>query len=234
MEKDVPSSCMACKGFKNSIFHYCNFRELETVDNNKSFHQYKAGEIIFKEKTFPTSLYCICGGKVKVSKYASDGKEVILRIAKESGLLGYSSLLTGFQYSVSALALEDSTICLIPKKQIFNILDNNKVFSEKYHKMLSSSLSDMFKKIGDIAYKPVLGRIAEALLLLSQIYTNINNPTGIIRIKREDLASFTGTVRETAIRTLRIFKEENIIKIFNTEITILNKKKLASISKLYD
>lgn len=50
---------------------------------------------------------------------------------------------------------------------------------------------------------------------------------------RDDLASYVGTAKETLVRMLRNFKNENIIKTKGSKIVILeNDKLLAMLSNL--
>lgn len=88
--------------------------------------------------------------------------------------------------------------------------------------------------MADIAYKPVRGRVAEALLFLHNFYIDEQNPKGIINIGREDLASFVGTVKETAIRMLKEFKDEGLIETDKSNIIIKDTEGLLHISELYD
>ena len=227
-------SCKNCGGFQNSVFKFCTSSEIDSIDEHKNIYAYERKRVLFQEGDLPFNLYCVCWGKIKVVKQGPDHKKIIVRIAKKSDLIGYSSLLTGAPYTVSALALEDSRVCAIPKSDIFDLLNHNATFSKTYYDILGTGLAAAFKKMSDIAYKPVLGRVAEALLILSQIYTNENNPAGIIDINRSELASFTGTVRESATRCLHELKTDNAIKIIGRYISIRDRQKLAAVSKLYD
>ncbi len=201
---------------------------------SKTCSAYKRGQILFQEGSKPLGIYCINEGKVKVYKYASDGKEQIIRIAKPGDFVGYCSLLSDSRYPVSAAALEDSQVCLVPKENILSLFRDNRNFNEGLVKLLCSTIENSFEKMADLAYKPVKGRMAEALLLLNQTYTNDENPKGVIAITREDLASLVGTVKETAIRVLKDFKEDNLISTDKTKIVVEDAQGLARISKLYD
>ena len=88
--------------------------------------------------------------------------------------------------------------------------------------------------MADLSYKPVKGRLAEALLLLRETYTSPDNPEGIINITREDLASLVGTVKETAIRVLKEFKEDGFLVTNKSKIIIKDPEGLARIGHLYD
>ena len=226
--------CQHCKSRANSLFHFCHLDEIEDINLNKSCTVYKRSQILFQEGSKPMGLYCVNSGRIKVYKYASDGKEQIIRIAKPGDFVGYSSLLTGKHYPVSAAALEDSTVCLVPKDKITGLFGDNQNFSEGLINLLCSTIETSYEKMTDLAYKPVKGRMAEALLLLNQTYTTEENPEGVVSITREDLASLVGTVKETAIRVLKEFKDENLVSTDKTKIIIEDRNGLNRISRLYD
>ncbi len=233
MKLEMPD-CQHCKSRRHSLFHFCHLDEIDDISMSKTCSAYKRGQILFQEGSKPLGIYCINEGKVKVYKYASDGKEQIIRIAKPGDFVGYCSLLSDSRYPVSAAALEDSQVCLVPKENILSLFRDNRNFNEGLVKLLCSTIENSFEKMADLAYKPVKGRMAEALLLLNQTYTNDENPKGVIAITREDLASLVGTVKETAIRVLKDFKEDNLISTDKTKIVVEDAQGLARISKLYD
>ncbi len=226
--------CAHCQSRKSSLFHFCHVNEIDEIDTAKSCATYKRGQIIFNEGSNPMGLYCVNEGKIKLYRYASDGKEQIVRIAKPGDFLGYSTLLAEKKYPVTAAALEDCVVCLVPKNALMDLFKKNERFSESMIKMLSSNLDDSFGKMADLAYKPVRGRMAEALLFLHRFYREEKNPDGVISITREDLASFVGTVKETAIRILKEFKDERLVETEKSNIIIKDADGLIRISHLYD
>jgi len=226
--------CQQCQSRRASLFHFCHLNEIEDINNAKSCALYKKGQVIFHEGSNPMGLYCINSGKVKIYKSAADGKEKITRLAKAGDFIGYSSLLAGKPYPVSAAALEDSTVCMVPKSSITELIRNNNQFSENLVKLLCKTVEGSVEKMTDLSYKPVRGRMAEALLFLNRFYKDEKNQKGVINITREDLASFVGTVKETAIRMLNEFKQEKLIETHRSEIEIKDVKGLVHISQLYD
>ncbi len=222
--------CATCKTRNNSLFNFCSCAEAEKINLSKTCNIYKKDQVVFHENVFPIGLFCINTGAIKLSKIFSTGKEQILRIARPGDFIGYRSLITNDPYSVTATALEDSTICLIPKSEFQELMRTNKNFYESLLIMICKELENAESKIGEIAYKPVRGRIAEALLLLSNTYKEEE----FINLTREDLASFVGTVKETAIRVVSEFKEEKLISVDKRRIKIINAKGLLQISNLYD
>ena len=226
--------CEHCKNRHSSLFHFCHLDEISELDKHKTCTQYKKGQLLFQEGTRPLGLFCVNSGKVKVFKDAPDAREQIIRIATPGDFVGYSSLLSEHAYPVSAAALEDSTICIIPRTQIMNIFNHNSRFSREYVKILTETINRSYERLATMAYKPVRGRMAEALLLLYNAYKSDQNPNGIITITREDLASLVGTVKETVIRTLKEFKQDRLISTHRSDITVNNPKGLIQVSALYD
>ena len=235
MQTKIPTpDCEHCKIRGKSLFHFCHLDETEYVNENKTCAQYKKGQTIFHENAYAYGLYCLNAGKVKLYKQASDGKEQILKIVTPGDFIGYGAMLSSTTYAVSAEVIEDAVICFVPKEIILKLFRENSRFSEGMVLLLTTTIDQTVEKMADIAYKPVRGRIAEALLLLSESYKDEKNLEGVVSITREDLASYVGTVKETAIRVLKDLKDEGLISTNNHAITILDSKGLTRVCELYD
>ena len=109
-------SCSVCNSRVHSIFKKLNITETESLSEIKACSHYKKGQYIFSENGNPLGLYCINHGKVKLAATGENGKEQILRLLKDGDVAGYRSLISGERYHCNAVALEDSSICFIPKQ----------------------------------------------------------------------------------------------------------------------
>lgn len=226
--------CLLCTSRKDSIFNFCSMIELEKTNESKTCQSYKKGQVIFHEGSQPYGFFCIYSGKVKILKKNSEGKEQIIRLAKPGDPIGYRSVLTDTKYSASAMAMEDSMVCFIPKEHFHNLITNNeKVAAEIIHR-LSLALGDAEERMARMALRTVKERLAESLLLLHRIYSTGREKNFEISISREDLASIVGTAKETAIRFLSEFKSEKILTTQGSKIILLDINKLAKISQLHD
>ena len=234
--KFTAPECEHCKSRSNSLFHFCHQEELEKLSDNKTCTSYKSGQMIFHEGNMSNGLYCVNSGKIKLHKMGSDGKEQIIRLVKPGDFLGYRALMSDTAYSASATALEDSTICLIPKDTFFQTLKGNDNLSDGLMKLLCKNLEDSEKKLTEMAYKPVRERLAQALLLLKNTYEEKNRTTESFSflMTREDLASLVGTAKETVIRLLSDMKKDGIIKTEGRKIILSQPEKLVQIGNLYD
>jgi CRP/FNR family transcriptional regulator, polysaccharide utilization system transcription regulator len=227
-------SCENCVCRKFSLLDTCHHEELVHLDHTKTSSLYKKGQVIFHEGTRPLGIFCVNSGKVKITKSNSEGKEQIIRLGKQGDVMGYRALMADSKYSASAVAMEDSMVCFIPKEEFNNLILKNARFGQGLMKLLSDALGNAEDRMAKMAMKPVRERLAEALLLLHQTYKQNDEAVFSIAISREDLANIVGTAKETAIRFLSEFKDEKIISTQGSQIKIIDLDKLVKISSLYD
>jgi CRP/FNR family transcriptional regulator len=195
---------------------------------------YKKGQILFNEGNRPNGMFCVNKGKIKLFQTSEDGKEQILRLAKEGDVLGYRALISGDPYSASASVMEDATVCFIPKSLFFDFLHANTDFSSVIMQLLSHDLKKAEHQLTAIAHKPVRERMAEAILMLKEFYGA--DEEGLINaaVLREDIASIIGTATETTIRILSEFKSEKLIGLEGKKIRILNHNGLVKAAHIFD
>lgn len=233
MKLPVPE-CQTCQFRQASLFRNCAFDEMDHLTETKCFNSYKKGQVIFHEGNRPFGLFCVFDGKVKVSRTGSDGKEQIIRLAKQGDTLGYRSLIENSKYTASAVALDDTKACFIPASEFNHLIDSNVKVASDLMRMLAQVLGQTQDALVHLATKPVRERLAEALLLLKKTYGREGEENFSIAISRDDLAAIVGTAKETVIRVLSDFKEEGIVSAHGSLITLLNPEKLLKISSLYD
>jgi CRP/FNR family transcriptional regulator, polysaccharide utilization system transcription regulator len=208
------------------------FDEVKKVDDLKKLSAdrrvklFKKKEIIFSEGNSPNYLFFVSKGKVKTYKSHEYGKELITSLYKEGEFFGYTVLLEDQPYSETAEALEESEICLIPKEDFFALMYSNMNVMKVFTKMLSDNILDKEKQLVNLAYSSVRKRVAEALVLLQSRFDSSNANNFSISISREDLSNIVGTATESLIRTLSDFKEEKLVEIKGSNITIINLEKL--------
>lgn len=200
--------------------------DLKMLSTDRRVKLFKKKENIFSEGNSPVYLYFLVKGKIKNYKSHEYGKELITTLYKEGDFFGYTALLDEQPYAETAEAMEDSEVCLIPKEDFFSLMYNNINVMKIFVKMLSDNVVEKEKQLVNLAYSSVRKRVAEALVLLQDRYDNKNDKNFSISISREDLANIVGTATESLIRTLSDFKEEKLLEVKGSNITIVNLEKL--------
>ncbi|HUS86090.1 MAG TPA: Crp/Fnr family transcriptional regulator [Bacteroidales bacterium] len=222
-----------CLDGPGSIFKDLARKEQEIIIQNHSYAHYRKGEIIFKEGEKPPGLISLASGKVKVFKEGVGGREQILRMVKPAGLLGYRALFAGMNYSASAIALEDSTICIIEKDAFFSLVNLNPELSLKIIKQISFELGFSNNRTVSLTQKHIRGRLAESLIVLRDTYGfETDGMTLKAYLSREDIANLSNMTTSNAIRTLSTFASEEVIALDGRKIKILDSGRLERISAL--
>jgi CRP-like cAMP-binding protein/CheY-like chemotaxis protein len=204
-------------------------KELENLSKDRPSQMFKKKQIIFSEGDLPHYLYFINSGKVKVFKTHDDGKEYVTDIFKDGDFFGISSLFKNSAYTDSAIVLENSEICKIPKEDFYTLLNKNRDVATQFIKILANHVEEKEKQLLSFAYDTVRKRAAEALVQLEKRYRKEGEADTKIKITREDLAGIAGTATETVIRCLSDFKSDNLIEVKGREIVIVDLEGLHNI-----
>ena len=231
--KDEDVTCLNCKKRKESLLGDLNNDELKKLNSNRYEVSYKSGEIICKEGTKPLGLVCLNKGKIKVLRRGVNGIQQIVGLKKAVDFIAFRALMGGIPCLSSYIALEDSNVCIIRKKDFFKVIENNKNLAFKIIQMLALNLINTDGRLVSLTQKHIRSRLAEALLLVNEIYgTNPN--TGILNVslKRSDLASLSNMTTANAIRILSCFKEENLIDVNHRNIKLKDLKGLEDVCAL--
>lgn len=204
-----------------------SFESLKKLSENKKTKLFKKREIIYSEGNYPNAVYFLKSGKIKNFKTNEFGKEYIIELHKPGDFFGYLDLLENAPYQDSAVALQDSEVVIIPKDEFNSLLYNNRDVATKFIKILSNEVREREERLLKLAYNSVRKRVAESLIMLANRYQEDKTKHFAISITREDLASIVGTATETVIRTLSDFKDELLIEMKGSLITVLDYEKLA-------
>lgn len=199
--------------------------ELKKIVADKKVKHLRKKQIIYYEGDSISGIHLILSGKVKAIKLNEDGREFVTGMYGPEDYIGIQAMLSGDQYNETVEAVEDTTICFLPKDTVHQLLDNYTDIGQKFIKVLSSNLVEKEEQLLQLAYHSVRKRMAEILLRLAKSTSDSEDQLSF-RISREDLASMAGMATETVSRTLSDFKDEAIIEKKGSVIQILDQSKL--------
>ncbi|MEZ2440910.1 CRP-like cAMP-binding protein [Chitinophaga sp. W3I9] len=195
---------------------------IAAVSDHRQHLFYKKNETIFQEGSPVKGIFFLYDGNVKVHKQWGSEKELIVRFAQKGDILGHRGLGSGERlYTVSATALEDTTVCYTELSFFEASLKVNPNLALKLMQFYADELQEAERKMRNLVHMDVKGRLADALLELSRLHKALH-----FTISRQDLAAFAGTTYETIYRNLQEFMAEKLITAEGRAITILNEKKL--------
>ncbi|PAW94779.1 transcriptional regulator [Mucilaginibacter sp. MD40] len=196
--------------------------ELKQIISERKSRLFKKNQVIYYDGDKGNGLYVVLSGKVKTVKLAEDGRELMTGIYQTDDYLGANALLANEPYADTATALEDTLLCLIPKDQLDELINQYPDVARGFIKLLANDVRDREEQLLHLAYNSVRKRMAGALIKLSRQAGNTDG----FKISREDLAALAGMATETVSRTLTDFKEEGLIDKKGSHISVLDEKRL--------
>ena len=220
-------NCVECNE-KSLCFNKLSEEELLAIDKDKVVLKYKKGEIIAKQGAYVPQILFLQKGLVKVYKEVNDNENLVLTIFPSGSLIGLPSLysVSKMEYTVSALV--DSVICAMDKQLFEKFIKQNGEFAASVISNMNNCLLYNFDKIISLTHKQMNGRLAEAILFLSDVIYKADEFEMVL--SRKDIAEFTGMSVMSVVRGIKDFKESMIISDEHGILKILNREKLIKIS----
>ncbi len=203
--------------------------ELKIIAGSKTQISYLKGENIFKQGAFSPYVIYVVKGLIKVYLQTGYDKQINISLAGTGDFLAFSAVFGENIHNYSSQALKDSVICMIEKESLKKILLEHPEFALQVTSKNYRNERHLLGIIKNVTYKQMRGKLASSLLYLSQeefLKENIFNC-----LTRQEIADFAAISTESAIKFLKEFEKENIIKLKGRNIEITDKRKLEIISK---
>jgi CRP/FNR family transcriptional regulator len=195
-------------------------KELRHVLVEKHFSR---NRIIFVEEDTQNYMYVILSGKVKVVHLGSDGKEHILAVHKTGDFFGEMALLDGKTAPATVIAMEDTDIMIMSKKDFDEYLLKNQRILKEIISILCTRLREAWM-MNKVLGMPRAEERVRTLLKLMGMHYGIKDNRGIViilRLTHQDIADYSSLSRETVTRILNRLIEDDEIEILDDRSILL-------------
>ncbi len=233
MGQKYGACCRSCPAREKNIFREMPTNLLDSLEIAKSPHVYHKRQVIHFQGHPSFGIYCIRSGRVKVYRTTSEGKQYIERLEGPGAILGLSSIFTESPYLSTVEAIEETEACFISRQVILDAMTNDRETSLHLTRHLARLLEASEEERTDLAYSSVKKRMARELILLAETY-GVTTAKGVLiqlRLSREELAELIGTAPETAMRLLKIFREQHLLEVHGRNIVLLDQERLRETSQ---
>ncbi|MFY7972073.1 MAG: response regulator [Flavobacteriales bacterium] len=214
------------EGVNELLLQVKSLEDIKQISDRQQIKTFRKKDLIYTDGDSPQGLYLVNKGKVKVYKSHELGKDLITRMLQPGEFFGYIAMLEEQPHAESAEALEDTEIIIFPKDDFYSLIHHSPMVMREFIKMLSGKILDEQNRLLALAYSSVRKRTADALIRLKMRFQQDGKEPFAMAIAREDLANMVGTATESLIRTLSDFREEGLIQISGSTITIVEPVKL--------
>lgn len=225
LESDIEFVC----DIKAPCFQSLLPEEAELIRNSKTQVLFHKGENLSKQGAFASYVLFIVDGLVKQYVEGSAQKNYNLRLVKTGDFIGLSAVFNKQTFNYSTVAVRQTKAFLIEKEAFENLIKNNGQFAYSIIKRYSMQDNALYEAIRSLTNKQMNGRLADTLLYLSS--DEFKGEEVFVNLSRKDIADFVGISTESAVKLLKTFEKEGIVKLEEKDIRILNRDILEDISR---
>jgi CRP/FNR family cyclic AMP-dependent transcriptional regulator len=185
---------------------------------------YPAGAVLFAEGEEPNGVFVLSAGRAKLSICSSNGKMMILRIARPGEILGLHGVVSSACYQATAQTIEPCRVNFVRRHEFLRFLRAHPQASLEAARQLSSSYQEacvQLRALGlcDSARKRV------ARFVLDWAESGEMGQEGVratLALTHEEIGQLIGTSRETITRALGEFRSKKWIAIKGTSLLVKN------------
>lgn len=232
--KSRKRACKACNLAQSCLPLGLNKAELDLLDKlTQQASWIETGSRLFRSGQPLTSLFAVRTGSIKTKVVTHDGGDRIVGFHLPGDLLGLEAFSRSF-YSCTAVALEDSSICELPYKNLYELCQKVPALSRRFMALMSSEIAEKHETMLMLGKKPAELRVAALLLNLSSRFHDRGFPAQQLRLSmsRHDIASYLGLAAETVSRLLGHINDEGIIEVNRKTIKIRDMAHLQKLAQI--
>ena len=189
---------------------HCHVRKLSTK------------HIVIHKGDEPTSLYFVVSGSLTVYIEDDEGRELVLAYLNAGDFFGEMGLFEELkERSAWIRTKEESEVAEITYARFTSLYEQKPELLFKLSGQIANRLSITSRKVGDLAFLDVTGRVAHALLDLAKQPTAMTHPEGMqIKITRQELGRIVGCSREMVGRVLKSLQQQGHIDVSGKTMVI--------------
>lgn len=190
---------------------------VKDTDTNKDVPIYFASE--------PSkNIYFLKTGRVKISKYQSDGSEKILAIINPGEVFGEMAYFDEEERTEYAITIEPSLICAINKNDFSKFVESNPAINLRLTKLFGLKLKNFSERVEDLIFKDANHRIISFIIRYAEKNGKKVGEQIFVKpfLKHQNIGQLTACSRQTVNYLLTDLREKKIID-FDRNKLVINK-----------
>jgi len=202
--------------------------DLRNLARHCAVRQLVRDEMLFAEGDACEGLLIVQSGAVKLFKMADSGREQILAVERAGSTVAELPLFDGGAFPASAVALEDSTLLFLPKREFLDLCRGNSGVAFAVIRTLASRFRYLTSLVEELSLKEVSHRLAR-FLRDRALASGVRTRRGVefpLDESNQEIGAEIGTVRDLVSRNLRRFVDRGIIKMERRRVIVLDMDEL--------
>lgn len=178
--------------------------------------------VVIHAGDLPDILYYIVDGSVEVMIEDEDGNEMVLAYLNKGQFFGEMGLF--YEQPTRSAWVRTRTSCELAEMtypRFRQVAEDNPGLLFELATQLATRLERTNRKLGDLAFVDVTGRIAHAIMDLCSEPDAMTHPDGMqIKVSRQELSRLVGCSREMAGRVLKVLEDQGLLRARGKTIVV--------------
>ena len=200
-------------------FQMLSQEEAELVRSSKTQVVFRKDDNLTKQGAFASYVLFMIDGFAKQYLEGDGTKNYNLRIIKPGEFIGLSAVFSENTFNYSSVAITDCQVFLVEKQAISKVTKQNGSFGFNIIKRYCEQNTNLIDTVRNLMYKQMNGRMADTLLYIDSLKTE--KPEIFQLLSRKDLADFAGISTESAVKLLKSFEKDGLIKLHEKDIQLI-------------
>jgi len=179
-----------------------------------SILEYRRGQMIYDQQQPCIAIYLVIDGKVKVSRLAEDGHQVVVDIYHPDEFFGESAFLNLPNRPEQATALESTRLMTWTASEIEDIIVKRPRLAVALLQILVQRTIDFTHRIESFSVDNIARRLARSLIRFSE-RLGVAEEDGAVRMTpftHELLSQYVGTSREIVTHYMNQFRRQGYLR----------------------
>jgi CRP/FNR family cyclic AMP-dependent transcriptional regulator len=191
-------------------------------------------QILHQKNDSADGFHCVISGRVRISNFTVEGKELVLTWVQPGNWFGEISLIDGQPRTHDAHAEGPTTILKVPKSAFEQLFKLHPDWSQHLMRLLCQRVRATFSLIDETGCLSLKGQLCKRLSLLHKGLEEQqhNTMTAELTISQDALAQLIHSSRQTVNKILQGLQKENVIKLKYGKIVILDRSALEDLSQI--
>jgi len=192
----------------------------------------RKGAALFNANDPLTTLYAVRCGSFKTSLTTAEGQGVVINFWMPGDVLGLDAIATE-HHVCDAVALEDSEVCPAPYRRLQTLARDFPVLQQSLNRLMSREIVREHGRALMLCNLTAEQRLASFLVGLSRRFVSRGYSAYgfMLRMSREDMASYLGLRLETVCRSVARLRALGIVELHGRLVSILDMPALMALEQ---
>lgn len=177
--------------------------------------RYRRGTYLFHQGDDSPEVFFFVSGKVEISSLSASGHRQLHTTLDRPQFFGELGVLGGMPRTAAAIALEESSVWVVPGSAFVDFLAEQPLASLSIMRALARQVQSHEAFVEDLLYLDLKGRVAKRLLqLVAPSLDDLPEDGAVLPsvVTHADLASLCGGSRENVTRILSDFQRRGFVE----------------------